>query len=398
MADPGERSFNDPLFGKHEETVQFIVLLNIMATSRKAVSRPEAKQPAQPESAPAFYPELESLRGVAALTVVIFHVLRWRGLDHYDIGSLSRSDVLTLLLTTIFNGTGAVSLFFVLSGFVLTYRVSATFTVTPSSYGSFAIKRAFRLLPTAWLSLFAAALIWHHRLSPIGYRELLDGMAFDINAIVRLNGPLWSVYVEIWVCLFLPFLFVLNCRISATARLAVVASLMWLSVTNGTPYWLSFAYCFQLGAMIPDIIPAIVRMKPGVAGALAICSLLGILLSTNISRLGWLGVKEHTAIEALSAMVLIAYLISNRRRAITKYLLLPVTLFLGRISYSLYVFHYLIINLLAAKLISSTVTFGTEMLGLIAGVPICIAVGWISYRLVEHPCQRIGRKLAARIA
>jgi len=26
MADPGERSFNDPAFGKHEETMQFIAL------------------------------------------------------------------------------------------------------------------------------------------------------------------------------------------------------------------------------------------------------------------------------------------------------------------------------------------------------------------------------------
>ena len=76
-----------------------------------------------------FYPHLESLRGVAALCVVLFHAFGNRSPQPELFANPTPDAIANLILTSIFGGTGTVTLFFVLSGFVLaesrpTYNVS----------------------------------------------------------------------------------------------------------------------------------------------------------------------------------------------------------------------------------------------------------------------------------
>ncbi|MFT4758851.1 MAG: peptidoglycan/LPS O-acetylase OafA/YrhL [Paraglaciecola sp.] len=54
---------------------------------------------------------LDSIRGIAAMMVMVFHFLNWRWVDTTQVKAI----------TFIFNGSNAVSFFFVLSGFVLSY-------------------------------------------------------------------------------------------------------------------------------------------------------------------------------------------------------------------------------------------------------------------------------------
>lgn len=110
-------------------------------------------------------PSLDSLRGLAALTVCLFHV-------DYDGWA-----------KPLFNGHGAVVVFFVLSGFVLHGALSRT---DPWAY---LIARFFRLFPVVFASV---ALIL-----------LLTGGDWGIyfrNALLletTVNGALWTIPIEI---------------------------------------------------------------------------------------------------------------------------------------------------------------------------------------------------------
>ena len=84
---------------------------------------------------------LDSTRGLAALMVIIFHV---HGLIFFDLTHIGESRLFNLL-TTLFNGADAVSYFFVLSGFVLSYKYfNADFDESIERYS---IRRIFRIMP-----------------------------------------------------------------------------------------------------------------------------------------------------------------------------------------------------------------------------------------------------------
>ncbi len=96
-----------------------------------------------------FLPRIESMRGIAALTVVGFHVSNQLSagpaLGWFD-GFAFR------ILTAFFNGFGAVVIFFVLSGFVLARSLDANSDPT-----RFIRNRFFRLFPAA---ILLTALHW----------------------------------------------------------------------------------------------------------------------------------------------------------------------------------------------------------------------------------------------
>jgi exopolysaccharide production protein ExoZ len=88
-----------------------------------------------------FLPRIESLRGIAAVTVVGYHINGQLSALPAD-GSLD--GFASRLIAAISNGTGAVVTFFVLSGFVLARSLDAN-----SDPVRFIRNRFFRLFPAA---------------------------------------------------------------------------------------------------------------------------------------------------------------------------------------------------------------------------------------------------------
>ncbi|WP_262029296.1 acyltransferase family protein [Microvirga sp. Mcv34] len=109
---------------------------------------------------PAKLAELETVRGVAALVVLVHHSLlgfapRLEGLFF----PAERFGLFGTPLYAIVNGSAAVTLFFVLSGFVLTYR--AIGAQNSSGLGLAALKRWPRLAgPVVIVSLASGLLVW----------------------------------------------------------------------------------------------------------------------------------------------------------------------------------------------------------------------------------------------
>ncbi|MGH6737905.1 MAG: acyltransferase family protein, partial [Bradyrhizobium sp.] len=88
-----------------------------------------------------FLPRIESLRGLAALTVALMHVtMSWFTAQPRGI----LDEVGLKAIKAVGNGFGAVVAFFVISGFVLARSLDRDFSAT-----RFASARIFRLFPAA---------------------------------------------------------------------------------------------------------------------------------------------------------------------------------------------------------------------------------------------------------
>src|ERR1700704_5016768 len=133
----------------------------------------------------AFIPRLESLRGVAALTVVAYHV--WGQFS--DKPSAGWDAAAFYALRWLSNGTGAVVGFFVISGFVLARSLEAN----PDPV-RFVRNRIFRLVPAAAAAV-ALLTFLHWR---FGFFVGYEGDFAPVNVILNMlmiksdiNGPMW---------------------------------------------------------------------------------------------------------------------------------------------------------------------------------------------------------------
>src|SRR5580658_9136433 len=153
-----------------------------------------------------FFPQLEALRGLAAATVVIFHVLQsGYGLEPNSWDLVGSGTVWFLLVAeSMFNGGAAVVLFFVLSGFVMGVNVDTSESLSVGLYSRFLLRRFFRLIPMIIVAVGLA----------IAIREIAFGDSYTARQILRfvglrdvsINAPLWSLRVEIVASLIYPIL------------------------------------------------------------------------------------------------------------------------------------------------------------------------------------------------
>lgn len=139
---------------------------------------------------------LDALRGLAALGVVLFHYLPYydRLYDH----SFSSPGFLDF-------GRYGVHLFFMLSGFVIFMTLERTRTS-----GQFALARAFRLLPALWAGI-ALTYLMVHWLGPEDRMVSIDAALMNLTLLheylgyPHVDGAYWSLVIEatfyVWIAL-----------------------------------------------------------------------------------------------------------------------------------------------------------------------------------------------------
>lgn len=150
------------------------------------------------------FKELDGIRAIAALMVMFFHFF-WK--------IETNIPVLILIKKLSFIGQTGVSLFFVLSGFLIT-RILLNSKNTKGFFLNFYVRRALRIFPLYYLFLilfyFILPLIDKSDLIPFGQQiyfwVYLQNFAMTFNW--NWNGPqhFWSLAVEEHFYLFWPFL------------------------------------------------------------------------------------------------------------------------------------------------------------------------------------------------
>jgi peptidoglycan/LPS O-acetylase OafA/YrhL len=144
---------------------------------------------------PGFYPGLDLLRGFAAVSVVIYHVI-----EHFNWTSFPIDNMVCLWFRL---GWIGVDLFFVISGFVIVSSALKLIEQNPEGFvRTFCKRRLARIVPLhyltciLWVIFIAPALLFHPM---FGWHASLH-LGFVHNwwhqSTGSINGPNWSVAVE----------------------------------------------------------------------------------------------------------------------------------------------------------------------------------------------------------
>jgi peptidoglycan/LPS O-acetylase OafA/YrhL len=292
--------------------------------------------------------ELDGVRAIAALMVMFFHF--------FQITTVHDSFT-TLSKLAGFGQTG-VSLFFVLSGFLIT-RILIFTKDTPRFFYNFYVRRALRIFPLYYLFLAIyfclIPLIYKTPFPPLNlqiyYWIYLQDFAMTFNWKQAGPAHFWSLAIEEHFYLFWPLLvyYLSNKRIAiAIATIIAVAFLVRVLLVKNNYEVYYFTFCrmdeLAIGALL-----ALLEVKNKLIGKNATRFLLLFIIIIIPTLIIWiyftgsgnpvLQVVKFTLI-AFSYFSIIGFVISIKEtHLIKKFLQINPLLFSGKISYGLYVFH-----------------------------------------------------------
>ncbi len=343
---------------------------------------------------------LDGLRGAAAVAVVAFHVFLG-----VDLSELASAVVLATPLGLLFNGPGAVHVFFVLSGYVLAIALSRD--EAPGRLARFYVHRVFRIHPAYVVAVLFA---W---VASSGYPPWNSRCGFHIPAALLPRALMfpsmafgmlpvgWSLYVELAMSLVFPLLFWLARRLHPAASLAVAALLLidFGPVTS----FLRFALDFVLGASLyleRERVARVMDRLPA-AGKLALLIAATLLLQAPYALAALYG--GHAGLErghspqtvvlmaSGSALLVVA---SLHVAPLTRWFEAPLARFFGRISYSLYLVHLTVLFVFRCR--GGTDMLVTPLQGVaVFAVTLAVstALAVLGQRFVEEPAIHAGRAL-----
>lgn len=354
---------------------------------------------------------LDSVRGLAALVVVINHCMNmFPALGGVVPGQfppmVTRSELLILKspLFLAMYGRGAVAIFFVLSGFVLALP---WFRGSPLPYGLFVLRRFCRIyLPYAVAVAVAMVLAtwlggrdmpplsaWFTQnwIEPVNGQIVLDHVLM-LGAHNTFDNAVWSLNHEMRISLVFPLLILPVVGFGAAGAVASAAALYaaawavshfagWHGAGGEIAATIRYGMFFIFGGLLARYAERLNRMPPSLlAGA------------SLIAGLGCLWLSREPAIMALgsSLIILAGILPGGIRRTLQRRWLRG----LGRISYSLYLTHLLVL-LSAVHLLGDLLSLTVILPGVVV-VSLVFATGF--QRLVEGPSDQLGRTLARQLA
>jgi peptidoglycan/LPS O-acetylase OafA/YrhL len=179
------------------------------------------------ERAKTVIPELDGVRAFACLLVIWLHI----NLMTRDMHIWTPSATPLLVDVVLFSGSIGVTLFFVLSGFLLflPYVQALQGTQPWPSARQFYLRRAWRILPGYYASLFLFVTLQQPQyLAPSHWHELVLFLVFFMDStpatFQQLNGPYWTLAIEWQFYLLLPLIAL---AIRSLARHVPRATRLW---------------------------------------------------------------------------------------------------------------------------------------------------------------------------
>ncbi|PPF81339.1 acyltransferase [Subtercola sp. Z020] len=376
-----------------------------MTTSTSTSSRAEPV-PGVPRKY--FRGDIEGLRAIAVTLVILDHLIGW------PIGGFIGVDV-----------------FFVLSGFLITglllreYQKSQTI-----SFLDFYARRVRRIAPAAILVIVVTVVVGFFVLSLPRAQEILsDGLwavffsanwhfasvgtdYFQATGAISPLQHYWSLSVEeqfylVWPWLTLALLVAFRSRkriklSTSTARdhknrqselvgvifvLVVALSFafgVYSSITNpAVAYFDTFSRTWELaaGAAIAAFATQLGKLPAALRPVLAWLGILGIVASAFLITPEQLFPAPGAALPVISTCLIVAAGITGPRRFLAP-IDNPVMRYVGRISYSLYLWHFPVIIFMAVFLGSSSVLY------IVLSLAIMLVLSVLSFHFIEDPIRR----------
>jgi peptidoglycan/LPS O-acetylase OafA/YrhL len=332
------------------------------------------------------FEELDVLRGLAAMYVV---------LSHYSTHCVSFFGEAPFGVDL---GTGfyAVQLFFMISGFVISLTLERS-----NTWQDFAFSRLSRLYPVYWVvvTLVVALefLVFGEKVWVGGYIANLT-MLQEFLGIGNLDNVFWTLTVELAFYVVMGVIFATGflCRVEVLGGIWLALACLWSLAEQ------------HLGIGLPDVLPRYLILRHAeffVAGitfylisakgltAGRVMLLFGALAAAGwidgrevngVAAVGWMDGLQRMSIAAVLITIFILALSGRLRLSIS-----PVTLWLGTISYSLYLSHrnlgFSTLNQLHAARIPVWMTFTLTLAG-------ALILGTALTYVIERPALRALRR------
>ena len=334
--------------------------------------------------------DIDGLRAVAVLAVIAFHVDK---------------DILP-------GGFAGVDVFFVISGFLITGIMARSVAAGSFSMLGFYARRMRRIYPALLVTIVTMLIIGWLLLLPDEYARLSRSTpwaAFGLSnfffwsqtsyfAPLASSQPLlhtWSLGIEEQFYLVWPALFVAVARVTRRSQRA-------LPLLAAAILVLSLCYCLTLSSSAPDTmfysplarawelaLGALVALAPPLTGRLAslAADIVGVLLvAAAFIAPRWAGDTSNLT-TLLLACIGSGLLVMEKAPTATQHLtgLRPLVA-IGKVSYSLYLWHWPLLYVLTHAYLK---VFAAPVTRYAAYVAIAIGVSILSYFVVERPFRRL---------
>ena len=346
---------------------------------------------------------LDSLRGIAALSVVLFHI--------HSLTNLALPGSFPLYIEKILSqGYLGVQIFFVLSGFVIAYSIRHS-SFTPQFLKHFFIRRSIRLDPPYWIAMIlmlTATLLF----KIITAKE--EAFAFDSVLILSnlfylheffglgaINPVAWTLCIELQLYMFfvvsLSFLFrwgkVQNPKeiTSSTYFPLIFLLLLFFSLEHSQPFLFNRDAPFKIRGFFAPY------WYSFFLGCAVCWTLIGWLSKRRLSL--FFGLCFFYGIKGMDSRIFTALLFAalilwmGFKGTLRTCILSPALQYLGKISFSLYLIHWLTA--------SNCIFFLSKRIGPLNGFKItglylfsllaCILTAHLFYLWVEAPWLRRSR-------
>jgi peptidoglycan/LPS O-acetylase OafA/YrhL len=363
-------------------------------------------------------PALDGLRGLAVFMIVAWHV--------WNLTGNSSSDTLGRLVAGIV--PHGIQLLFLISGFVMFLPTAARGRF--GSVRAYALRRVARIVPAFYLSLAIVLLFWSEFVAPgepieyPGPLAVLAQLTFVSQPLTLIdevtfapgfgvNLPLWTLSVEAFFYLTLPFVAVRFRRNPIWGLLIALAiSIGWRLAFPGEgnqlPYWIG---ALAAGMAAAQAYVRLIALQPA-ERVRRLALPVQLLALTALAVLGWVqggqevvggraafeastqSIPLSTVFPLLLGVLVVAtalgpswasWLVTNRAAR-----------WVGDRSYGVYVAHALVFRYIALHFARPDRTAGlpefAKWFVLVGGIS--MVYGWASFRFVELPVRRWARRVA----
>ena len=353
-------------------------------------------------------PALTGLRGIAALWVVLYHYQLWA--PQLGLAWLKDAPLIS-------SGWHGVDLFFVLSGFVLMMTHAPDFVVLRTDVVvAFLKSRAARVYPLSWAVLLLITAVVCYDNGLVGWYQTLNSDNYTLAPFVKTmllanrwgfsgddgdwNQPVWSLSIEIVGYVSFPFV---SWRLTknsafwrammfAVACLALLALVLVVSGTAGInkigfkASLIRMSLGFSAGAALAHCLVVCPNWLRRIAPALASLACAAVVLIGASHVMEW---------AMTSCFAILVFSVSANDGLVQKLLALPVVMFLGRVSFPLYLLHVTPLLLLVYNFRNAAIPQWAAMLIFTTYVAACLALAFLLHVTVERPSHRWGRRWAS---
>ena len=391
---------------------------------------------------------LNGLRAAACLSVILHHVF-------LKLDFRAQEPLLQFLWYIVWKGNIGVSIFFVLSGFLLSYPFWNNYLSGAAFPGikNYIIKRAARIMPGYYLALGASVIVTYAFSQDFEFaaRRIITGFTFTSGFHyttffpVSINAPLWSISFEVFSYILMPVFFYLLYRIFYKKRSFGIGIVYWLIVfifiiginqlinihfmtdnirkgwefgkVGGAKLWMpgynpvGFFGQFMCGIFAAGIYVFLagkdaLREKLARRGVfdigvlVIVIAMIAVFLRMPFDFMNLQNQPYYFPVIAVMLMLLVVGLVNSRIAG--KILDVGFMRFTGKISFGLYIWHYLIIHLISFTVYPGYMNdpciknWRTWLVMSIVLIALSYAAATISYYVIEKPVLDRAHKYAKK--